>query len=406
MGAGLAGAKAAEALRKEGYDGRIVMFGEEAQPPYLRPPLSKEYLRGERAKLFVQPDAWYADQRIELLLSSTVKALEKTSRAVVLDNGRRVSFDRLLIATGASPRRLTIPGSDLAGVHYLHTLADADALRAAAARAHRAVVIGGGWIGAETTASLRQLGLPVAMIAVSSLPLERVLGKEVGTVYANLHSEHGVELIMGQRASAFHGRGSVEAVEVLDGPRIEADLVVVGVGAEPRTRLAVEAGLDVEGGIVVDEYLETTVPGIYAAGDVTAAWHPDFGARLRLEHWDNARRQGRTAALNMLGRSEPYVRVPYFYSDQFDLGMEYAGYAPSWERVVFRGDPGTRTFVAFWLKDGRVVAGMNANIWEVNDAIGALVASRRPVDVDRLVDPAVPLDDLDTLLSGPQVATA
>ena len=406
VGAGLAGAKAAETLRQEGYDGRITMFGEEAQPPYLRPPLSKEHLRGEPAKLFIQPDAWYEDQRIELELSSTVTALEPASRAVVLGDGRRVTFDRLLIATGASPRRLSIPGSDLAGIHYLRTLADSDALREAAARARGAVVIGGGWIGAEIAASLRQLGLPVAMIAETSVPLERVLGRAVGSVYADVHAQHGVELIMGVRASAFHGDGAVETVEVADGRTFEADLVVVGVGAEPRTGLAFEAGLDVDGGVVVDQYLQTTAAGIYAAGDVAAAWHPDFGSRLRLEHWDNARKQGRTAALNMLGRSEPYVRIPYFYSDQFDLGMEYAGYAPTWDRVVFRGDPRSRSFVAFWLKSGRVVAGMNANIWKVNEAISALVASRRPVDVDRLVDPAVPLDDLHALLSPPDVALA
>jgi len=399
VGASLTGTKAAEALRKEGFDGRIVMFGQETQPPYLRPPLTKDYLRGETEldKVFVHPRAWYEEQRIELHLSTPVRAIEPATREVVLDDEERVTFDRLLIATGAAPRRLHIPGSDLAGVHYLRTLEDADAIRGAATAARRVVVVGGGWIGAEVAASIRQLGLPVVMIADTSVPLERVLGIEVGTVYRDLHAGRGVELVMNQRAVAFLGRSAVEAVETADGARIEGDLVVVGVGAQPRTELADRAGLDVGDGILVDEYLETSMSGIFAAGDVAAAWHPFLGARLRLEHWDNARRQGRVAARNMLGKAEPYARIPYFYSDQYDLGMEYAGHAPSWDRVVFRGEPASSSFVAFWLKDGRVVAGMNANVWKVNDAIAALVGSRQRVAIERIVDPTVPLDDLEAL---------
>ncbi len=399
VGASLAGAKAAEALRKEGYDGRIVMFGEDSRIPYLRPPLTKEYLRGEGDddKVFVHLEAWYAEQRIELRLSTPVRAIEAATRDVVLGDGERVSFDRLLIATGASSRRLSVPGGDLAGVHYLRTLEDADAIRAAAAGASRAVVIGGGWIGAEAAASLRQLDLPVAMVVPGSVPLERVLGTEVGAIYRDLHAEHGVELIAGQRAVAFRGTSAVAAVETADGTKVEGDLVVVGVGAVPRMELGVAAGLAVGDGIHVDEHLETSVPGVFAAGDVAAAWHPLFGSRLRLEHWDNARRQGATAARNMLGKAESYARIPYLYSDQYDLGMEYAGYATSWDAVAFRGEPASRSFIAFWLNAGRVVAGMNANVWKVNPAIGALVASRRVVDVRRLADPAVPLDDLDAL---------
>jgi 3-phenylpropionate/trans-cinnamate dioxygenase ferredoxin reductase subunit len=405
-GASLTGVKAAEALRKEGYDGRIAMFGEESQPPYLRPPLSKEYLRGEGGldKVFVHPEAWYAEQRVELHLSTPVRALDPATREVVLDDGSRVAFDRLLIATGATPRRLEIPGSDLAGVHYLRTLEDADAIRDAATAAHRVVVIGGGWIGSEVAASIRQLGLPVAMIASGSVPLERVLGAEVGTVYRDLHAERGVELVMNQRAAAFLGRSAVEAVETSDGTRIEGDLVVVGAGAQPRTQLAAAAGLAVRDGILVDEHLETRAPGIFAAGDVAGAWHPLLRSRLRLEHWDNARRQGRAAARNMLGLAEPYLRIPYLYSDQYDLGMEYAGHAPAWDQVVFRGEPASRTFIAFWLKGGRVVAGMNANVWKVSDAIAALVGSREMVAVDRLVDPTVPLDDLSALASPTELA--
>lgn len=401
VGAGLAGVEAAGTLRSEGYDGRIVLFGDESQPPYLRPPLSKEYLRGEDAldKVFVHPESWYAEQRIELRLATRVIAIEPTTREVVLDDGRHTTFDHLLISTGASPRRLAIPGHDLSGVHYLRTLPDSDALRAAVAGAHRVVVIGGGWIGSEVAASIRQLGLPVALIADGSVPLERVLGNEVGKVYRDLHEQHGVELITNQRAVAFHGRNEVEAVETADGRLIEGDLVVVGIGARPQTQLAAVAGLEVDDGILVDQHLETSVPGIFAAGDVASAWHPLLGSRLRVEHWDNARRQGRTAARNMLGRADPYVRIPYFYSDQFDLGMEYAGHAPAWDRVVFRGEPAGREFIAFWLRGGRVVAGMNANIWHVNDAIAALVGSGETAAVDRLVDPTVPLDELVAVVS-------
>ncbi len=402
IGAGLAGAKAAEALRKESYDGRIVLLGDESHAPYLRPPLSKDYLRGESpfAKALVHPAEWYEEQRIELRLATPVTAIGPRAREVVLADGKRLAFDRLLIATGSAPDRLPIPGSDLAGVHDLRTVEDADRIRDAAATAQRVVVIGGGWIGAEVAASLRQLGRPIALVVPGAVPLERVLGLEVGTVYRDLHSEQGVDLVVNQRAAAFRGGNAVEAVETADGTRVEGDLVVVGVGAEPRTHLASAAGLDVGDGILVDENLETSEPGIFAAGDVAAAWHPLLGTRLRIEHWDNARRQGRAAARNMLGMAEPYRRIPYFYSDQYDLGMEYAGYAPAWERVVFRGDTASRTFVAFWLAGGRVVAGMNANVWKVNDAIAALVASSEPVNVERLVDPAVPLDDLDALLVG------
>lgn len=407
IGAGLAGAKAAEALRKEGFDGRIVLFGAEPRPPYLRPPLSKDYLRGESEldKTFVQPGAWYAEQRIELRTATRVAAIEPATRDVVLDGGERLAFDRLLLATGAAPRKLEVPGADLEGIHYLRSLADADAIRAAAAIARRAVVVGGGWIGAEVAAALRQLDLPVALIIEGAVPLERVLGLGVGTVYRDLHTAHGVELVRNQRAVAFRGRTAVEAVETVDGTLIEGDLVVVGIGARPRTELAEAARLDVRDGIVVDEYLETSVPGIFAAGDVAAAWHPVLGARLRVEHWDNARRQGRAAARNMLGAGQAYDRIPYFYSDQYDLGMEYAGFAPLWDRVVFRGDPASHAFVAFWLRGGRVVAGMNANVWGVNDTIGKLVAGREPVDVERLADAAVPLDDLDAWVRPAEAAT-
>ena len=396
-GAGLAGAKAAEALRKDGFEGRVLLFGSEAHRPYIRPPLSKEYLRGEGEldKVFVHPEAWYAEQRVEFEPSTTVAAIDPGGHAVVLDGGRRVGFDRLLIATGSEPRRLDVPGGELAGIRYLRTLDDADGLREAAANASRVVVVGGGWIGAEVAASIRQLGREVALIADSAVPLERVLGPEVGAIFRDAHVAHGVRLVADQRVVAFHGRsGAVETVETTDGTRIDADLVVVGVGAAPRTALAESAGIAVGNGILVSDRLETSAEGIFAAGDVASAEHPVFGTRLRVEHWDNARRQGRIAARNMLGHDEAYARIPYFYSDQFELSMEYAGYAPTFDRVVFRGAPAAGKFIAFWLLDGRVVAGMNVNTWKVNEAISALVASGRPVEAAALADPGVSLESL------------
>ena len=397
IGGGLAGAKAAEALRKDGFDGRVLLFAAEAHRPYIRPPLSKEYLRGEGEleKVFVHPEAWYTDQRVDLEPSTTVTAIDPAAGEVVLDGGRRVGFDRLIIATGSEPRRLDVPGADLAGVRYLRTLEDLDGLREAAGAATRVVVIGSGWIGSEVAASIRQLGRDVTLVADAPVPLERMLGTEVGGIFGDVHAHHGVRLVPNQRVVAIHGRaGAVDAVETADGTRIDADLVVVGIGATPRTALAETAGLAVDNGVLVDEHLETSAPGIFAAGDIANAMHPVTGTRIRVQHWDNARRQGRVAARNALGHDEAYARVPYFYSDQFDLSMEYAGFPLAFDRVVYRGDPASGKFLAFWLADGRVVAGMNVNTWKVNEAISALVASRRLTDAGQLADPAVPLEEL------------
>jgi 3-phenylpropionate/trans-cinnamate dioxygenase ferredoxin reductase component len=399
VGAGLAGGTAAVQLRKDGFDGRIVLVGGESEPPYERPELSKGYLRGttERAKLDVRPADFWTSNDIELLTDTEVTAIDAGAGELTLTVGERLRYDRLLLATGAAPRVLAIPGATLGGIHYLRTIDDSLAIRGAAGRARRAVVVGGGWIGAEVAASLRELGVAVALVLPGALPLERVLGPEVAAIYRDIHLEHGVELLAGRRVTSFIGRGDVESVEMSDGSTTPADLVVVGAGAIPRTELAAAAGLDVEDGVLVNERLESSRPGIFAAGDVASAWHPLLRARIRVEHWDNAKRQGRAAARNMLGIGEPYDRVPYFYSDQYDLGMEYSGYAPEWDRVVFRGDPAGRKFIAFWLRDGRVVAGMNANIWDVNDHIAALIRRGKAVSVDRLTDASVPLDDLAAL---------
>ena len=394
VGASLAGASAAAALRKEGFDGRIVLIGEESERPYERPELSKTYLRGEAKKdLHVHASDYYAENDIELITGRRVERIDPHGREV-RSRDQRIGFDRLLIATGATPRRLDLPGADLDGIETLRTMADADRIRDEASDAETIVVIGGGWIGSEVAASLRALGKDVTLLLPLENPLEHVLGRELGRMYRGAHEEHGVTVISGTTATVFDGREHVSGVRTHDGRTIPADLVVVGVGAEPRVELAREAGLAVDDGILVDEQLETSVPGIFAAGDVANARHPHYRRRLRIEHWDNAKRQGRTAAANMLGQAKPYERIPYFYSDQYDIGMEYTGLARPDDQVVFRGDPGSRQFIAFWLRDGRVVAGMNVNVWDVAPAIERLVASRAEVDVRRLTDERRPLEEL------------
>ncbi len=398
VGGGLAGAKAAEALRNEGFEGRVVLVGEEAERPYDRPPLSKGFLRGEDDidKVYLHQPAFYDDRGIELRTASPVTGIDASGGAVVLGTGERLGYDRLLLATGAAPRRLRVPGADLDGIVYLRDLGDAHHLRAALAQATRVAVVGGGWIGAEVAACARQLGRDVTLLHSAAAPFQSVLGPEVANVYRALHADHGVDLQMGKRVAGFGGGDSVEEVRTTDGDRIAADVVVVGVGVVPRTELAEAAGLRVDDGIVVDEHLRTSDERILAAGDVASAWHPFYERRVRVEHWANALNQGPTAARNMLGRDEPYQRLPYFYSDQYDLGMEYLGYATDWDRVVFRGDPASGQFIAFWVKDDRVLAGMHANVWGVVEAMRHLIESRRPVDDARLADPDTPLDQLVT----------
>ena len=396
VGASLAGAKAAETLREEGFEGRVVVIGEEAERPYERPPLSKDYLRGEadRAKVYVHDEDFAATHDIELRTSSLVEAVDVAAHQVVLAGGERQDYDRLLVAVGAEPRRLDVPGADLPGVLYLRTVADSDALRGRLDQGGHAVVIGAGWIGAEVAASARQKGLQVTLIEQGDVPLERVLGPEVGAVYRDIHTDHGVRFLGGAGVAALDGSGRVERVRLADGTAIECDFVVVGVGVTPRTGLAEAAGLTVDNGIVVDEHLRSSARDVFAAGDVANAFHPFYGTHIRVEHWANALNQGPAAARNMLGKDAPYERLPYFFSDQYDVGMEYTGYATAWDRVVFRGDPASREFIAFWLKDDRVLAGMNVNVWDVTDPIQALIRRRIPVDPRALSDPDVPLEDL------------
>jgi 3-phenylpropionate/trans-cinnamate dioxygenase ferredoxin reductase subunit len=395
VGAGLAGAKAAQTLREEGFDGRVVLLGAEDERPYERPPLSKDYLRGEaeREAAYVHEAGFYAEHKIDLRVGTSVVDLGAGRRELALNSGERLGYDRLLLTTGSMPRRLSIPGSELDGVHYLRTLADSDALRSRLDADGRLVVIGAGWIGSEVAASARQRGVDVTVIAPHSVPFERVLGSEVGAIYRDIHLDHGVKMLLGAAVQSFEGDARVERVRTQDGRTIACDAVVVGIGATPRAVLAAAAGLAIGNGVLVDGRLETSVPGIFAAGDVANHLHPALG-RLRVEHWDNALHQGPAAARSMLGSSESYTRAPYFFSDQYDVGMEYSGHAMDWDRVVVRGDLATREFIAFWLRDGRVLAGMNVNVWDVAEPIQALIASGRPVDESRLADPDVALGEV------------
>jgi 3-phenylpropionate/trans-cinnamate dioxygenase ferredoxin reductase subunit len=403
VGAGLAGAYAAAGLREDQFDGRIVLIGAEPELPYERPPLSKDYLRGEapREQALAHPAGRHEELGIELRTSTEVTEIDRAAGAVVLGGGERLAFDRLLLATGAEPRRLRVPGADLAGIHVLRTFADSDALAAVIRGGGTLAVVGGGWIGSEVAASARMLGADVVLIEGANAPLERVLGPEIGGFYGGVHADQGVRLLTGTGVTGFEGADRVERVRLADGRAVECDAVLMGVGVQPSSSLAAACGLERadDGGVLVDARLRTGDERIFAAGDVAASWHPLYDRNLRVEHWANARDQGRAAASAMLGRSVVYDRVPYFFSDQYDVGMEYAGLAAPGDELVVRGSLESREFVAFWLDGERVTAGMNVNVWDVNEAIQALVRARRPVDVARLRDPDVPIEELAAVAS-------
>jgi 3-phenylpropionate/trans-cinnamate dioxygenase ferredoxin reductase subunit len=396
VGASLAGAKAAQALREEGYQGPVTLVGEETERPYERPPLSKDYLQGAspREKVFVHHKTWYAEHDVDLRLGVTATGLDLQAGRVLTSDGASVRYDSLLIATGSRPRRLALPGSDLNGVFYLRRLDDSDRIKAAFAGAPRVVIVGAGWIGLETAAAARVAGMSVTVLEQADAPLARILGARMSAGFSQLHRDNGVDLRCGVTISELTGtNGHVTGVRLGDGTVIEADLVLVGVGIRPQTGLAETAGLAVGNGITVDEHLRTSDPAVYAGGDVADAFHPLFGHRLRVEHWANARRQGAVAARSMLGQDAVYARLPYFFTDQYDLGMEYTGYVDpaAVEDVVVRGDLPGRRFVAFWLADGRVRAGMSVNIWDATEAVEELITSGRRVDAALLADPDVPL---------------
>ncbi|MHA6783249.1 NAD(P)/FAD-dependent oxidoreductase [Pseudonocardia saturnea] len=402
VGAGLAGAKAAEALRTEGFDGDIVLLGAEAHRPYERPPLSKGYLQGsaELDTVFVHPRDWYVDNEIDLRVDTVVTAIDRGAHEVVSGDGTRLRYDKLLLTTGASPRRLPVPGADLDGVHYLRSLDDSDHLKIALKPGTRVVIIGAGWIGLETAAAARTAGAEVTVLEHAALPLLRVLGPEVATVFADLHTEHGVDLRCEVTVRELRpdptDRSTVGAVLLADGNALDADVVVVGVGVTPNVDLARSCHLGVDDGVLVNQHLVTSDDDILAAGDVANAYHPTLGRQLRVEHWANALHQPVVAARTMLGQAASYDRLPYFFSDQYDLGMEYTGYThpDSNDLLVIRGDLAAREFIAFWLHDGSVVAGMNVNVWDVTDPIRALIESGEPIDPASLSDTDRSLSDL------------
>lgn len=392
VGGGLAAAEAVKTLRTEGYGGRLVVVAEEPRLPYERPPLTKEYLRGESAadQLLVLPASFYDEARAEVLVGRTATGLDLSARAVTLDDGSVIEFNRLLLATGARANRPPLPGIGRPWVHVLRTVADADTLREAARSAGAVVVAGGGWIAAETAASLRQTGCDVTLVIPANELLERHVGPVVGRTFTELHERHGIRVVRGSRVSAFVDVAGRRGVRLDGGETVSCDLAVVGFGATPAVGLAADAGLEVDDGIVADERLMTRAEGVFVAGDVASAWHPGYGRRVRTAHWDNARRQGRIAARNMLGEALSYDRLPFFYSDQFDLGMELVGRPGPGDPVLVRQEE--TGLVVAWTNAGRVVAAMHANAWDSRKALEELVASGARIDADRFADSAVPLD--------------
>jgi 3-phenylpropionate/trans-cinnamate dioxygenase ferredoxin reductase component len=399
VGGGLAAAKAAEALRDKDFDGHVVLLAAEGQLPYERPPLSKEFLAHKKSlpEFTVHDAAWYRDHDVDLRLGTRASAIDPGARTVTLPDGSTVAYDKVLLATGSRSRRLGLSGADAPGVHYLRTVDDAQALDAALTEGSSLAVIGAGWIGLEVAASARNRGVNVTVVETARLPLLAALGPEVGAVFAQLHRDHGVDLRLGSNVEDIvTSAGAAAGLRLADGSTVDADAVLIAVGAAPNTELAEHAGLDVaDGGVLVDSSLRSSDTDIFAVGDIAAAEHPLFGMRVRTEHWANALKQPAVAVAGMLGERAQYTELPYFFTDQYDLGMEYVGHAPGYDRVVFRGDVDGREFTAFWL-DGtdRVLAGMNVNIWEGLDDIKDLIRSAAAVSPDRLADQGVALSDV------------
>jgi NADPH-dependent 2,4-dienoyl-CoA reductase/sulfur reductase-like enzyme len=395
VGAGLAAGRAVRELRESGFDGQVVLYGEEAHPPYERPPLSKGYLTGDEGfeSALVQPLEWYHAHEVDLRVSTRVAAIDPGARTVTAA-GVVQGYNKLLLATGARPRHLAMADDSGAPVAYLRSVEDSDLVRSRLHPGRRLVIIGGGWIGLEVAAAARRAGAEVTVLEAMDLPLVRVLGHEVAAVFADLHRRHGVDLRVNIEVSSIKGDAGRAIVTLADGSAIEADLLVVGVGVAPDTALAVAARLATDNGVLVDDRLRTSAPDVFAAGDIANAYHPRLGRHLRVEHWDNAIEQGVVAAQNMLGKEVSYDRLPYFFSDQYDLGMEYVGHVgpDGYDQVVLRGKPDDGTFTAFWLKDSRVLAGMHANDWDAMDPIRRIVTPQR--SVPRLDDTSLSLAEI------------
>jgi 3-phenylpropionate/trans-cinnamate dioxygenase ferredoxin reductase component len=393
VGASLAGATAAVTLRQEGADGTITLIGAEKTPPYERPPLSKAYLRGETPfeTALVRPPVFYAEQGIETIFGCRAVRIDASGRFVELDDGRRVPFDRLLIATGGRNRRFSVAGADLDGIYGLRTVQDADRIRAETIAGRRVVVVGMGFIGSEVAASLRQKDLEVVAIEPSKTPLARVLGEDVGQCLADLHRARGVRTVFEDTVVAFEGMSRVERVLTKGGRRLECDFVVVGIGIEPVVDVLDGSGVHVDNGVVVDEYCQTNVSGIYAAGDVANHYHPLFKRRIRVEHWQNAIKQGTAAARNMLGRHVAYDEVHWFWSDQYDANLQYAGFHSTWEQLVVRGRLGSDSFLACYVNEGRIDAAVALNRAKDLRRVMPLIKARRSFDLEQLRDESVDL---------------
>src|SRR5215210_1749583 len=396
VGAGLAGGGAAATLRQEGFGGRVILIGAEPQPPYERPPLSKEYLRGEFPfeGALVQPPDFYDENGIETRFEVRATRVDAAEKVVEIDGGEHVAYDKLLVATGGQNRRFPIPGLDLDGIYDLRTVADSDGIRAEIAPGRKAVVVGMGFIGSEVAASLRQSGVDVLVIDRNEVPLRRVLGEEVGRVMEEIHRDHGTTMIFEDTVAAFEGDGRVERVTTGRGHRIECDFVVVGLGVEPVTDLLAGTGVEIDNGVVVDEYCRTGVEGIYAAGDVANHYHPVFGRRIRVEHWQNALKQGPAAARNMLEKGEPYDEIPWFWSDQYEHNLQYAGFHTEWDELVVRGSMEERNFVAFYRKEKRILAAVAVNRGKDLRRSMPLIQAREPLDAAKLCDLDVDLREL------------
>jgi 3-phenylpropionate/trans-cinnamate dioxygenase ferredoxin reductase subunit len=403
VGASLTGATAATALREGGYPSPITMVGDETFLPYERPPLSKAFLQGkvEQDALFVHPAEWYESNDVQLQLGTSAIRISSVDHTVDLSSGEQLGYRSLLLATGSTQRRLQVAGAGLSGVHYLRRIGDSMALRSAITTARHAVVVGGGWIGLETAAAMREASVDVTVIEPAEQPLLGVLGAEAAQVFAQLHRDKGVDLRTRTGVNEILGAdGRVSAVALDNGDEVPADIVIIGIGATPNTDLAESAGLEVENGVLTDEYLRTSDPDIYAAGDIANAFHPLFGERIRVEHWANARKQGKAVAQTILGQGAPYEAVPYFFTDQYELGMEYTGYVDrkGYDDVVFRGDRSAGEFMVFWLRQGAVLAGMGVNIWDQMPTVAELIRQGRTAGVtvsrDALADPGIPLASL------------
>jgi 3-phenylpropionate/trans-cinnamate dioxygenase ferredoxin reductase subunit len=387
-GANLAGGTAAATLRADGFNGRLILVGEEPVAPYERPPLSKEFLRGEAPfeKALIRPPGFWKDNEIECRFGSRVARIDPGSRQAILDDGEALRYDKVLVATGLRNRTLHVPGSHLRGIHRLRTVADADAIRAETAGATTVVVVGMGFIGSEVAASLRLSGLDVVAIEPLPAPCYRALGPQIGAVVAAIHADHGVKIHFGESVDAFEGNERVERVVTGSGMRIDCDAVVVGVGTTPVTDLLEDTGVHLENGIVVDEHCRASVEGIYAAGDVANHLHPLVGHHIRVEHWQNALKQGAAAARAMLGSPDPYDEVHWFWSDQYDTNIQSAGHVSDWTNPVIRGDLESRSFVAFSLRDGHIVGAVALNRGKDLRRSIALIKSKAVVDPAKLAD--------------------